>query len=290
MNASGPQVSGHDRIFRAYGRGVDAVRISHRVNRRGSVDDSLHPHKYLFALGHPNVIGVFLAGRRTIDKPINARARGRVLVVDDDPVICDLVAATLTEHGYPTRRASDAREALYLVDRELPDVVVLDVHLPDISGYQVCRRLRDDYGDSVGIILISGERKESMDRAAGLLIGADDYMIKPFVLDELLARVQRLARRSRPIARTVVAGLTRRELEILRLLACGMDHVDIARDLVITAKTVEKHIEHILLKLGVHSRAQAVALALQQEPLQTAPAVVELIGMDAGGGRRDAVN
>jgi DNA-binding NarL/FixJ family response regulator len=244
---------------------------------------------YLLAFGHSYVIGAFLAGSPLIDKAANVRPRGRVLVVDDDPVICDLVAATLTEHGYPTRRASDAREALYLVERELPDVVILDVHLPDISGYQVCRRLRDDHGDGVGIILISGERKESMDRAAGLLLGADDYMVKPFVLDELLARVQRLARRSRPIARTVVAGLTRRELEILRLLACGMDQMEIARDLVITAKTVEKHIEHILLKLGVHSRAQAIALALQQEPVQRSN-LVELTAIDAGGGRREAVN
>jgi len=208
-------------------------------------------------------------------------------VVDDDPIVCELVATTLGEHGYPTRRASDVREALYLVQRETPNVIVLDVHLPDISGYQLCRRLRDDYGDSIGIILLSGERKESLDRAAGLLLGADDYMVKPFVLDELLARVQRLAKRSRPIARTVVAGLTRRELEILRLLACGLDHVEVARDLVITAKTVEKHIEHILLKLGVHSRAQAIALALQQEPPEE-PRVVTLNAID--GGRREAVN
>src|SRR2546427_33754 len=134
------------------------------------------------------------------------RPRGRVLVVDDDAVICDLVASTLAEHGYATRKASDAREALYLVQREIPDVVLLDVRLPDISGYQVCRRLREDLGDRIGIILLSGERKESLDRAAGLLLGADDYMVKPFVLDELLARVQRLAKRTRPIARTVVAG------------------------------------------------------------------------------------
>ena len=218
----------------------------------------------------------------------NRRARGRVLVVDDDAVICELVASTLIEHGYATRRASDAREALYLVQREVPDVALIDVHLPDISGYQLCRTFRDDYGDSLGIILISGERKESMDRAAGLLLGADDYMVKPFVLDELLARVHRLARRSRPIARTVVAGLTRRELEILRLLACGMDHVDIARDLVIAAKTVEKHIEHILLKLGVHSRAQAIALALQQVPMEPTE-MVNLTAID-GGRRPEAVS
>src|SRR2546426_6892163 len=147
------------------------------------------------------------------------RARGRVLVVDDDAVICELIATTLTEHGYATRKASDAREALYLVQRETPDVVLLDVRLPDISGYQVCRRLREDLGDSIGIILISGERKESFDRAAGMLLGADDYMVKPFVLDELLARVQRLSRRSRPLPRTLVVGLTRRVLVILRLLS-----------------------------------------------------------------------
>lgn len=215
------------------------------------------------------------------------RTRGRVLVVDDDPVIREMVASTLVEHGYAARRASDGREALYLIERETPDVVLLDVRLPDISGYQLCRRIRDDFGDTVGIILISGERRESEDRVAGLLLGADDYVVKPFVFDEVLARVQRLAKRSRPIARTVVAGLTRRELEILRLLACGMDHIEIARDLVIAAKTVEKHIEHILLKLGVHSRAQAVALALQQEPDASPPAQITHLEDIK---RREAVN
>ena len=203
------------------------------------------------------------------------RPRGRVLVVDDDPAIRELIASTLAEHGFLIRRACDARETIYLMQRETADVVLLDVHLPDISGYQVCRRLRDDYGDAIGIILISGERMESMDRVAGMLLGADDYLVKPFVLDELLARVQRLARRTRPLPRTAVAGLTRRELEILRLLACGLDPAEIARDLVITPKTVEKHIEHILLKLGVHSRAQAVALAFQDQ-LGEPPNLVEL--------------
>src|SRR5216117_4383788 len=228
-------------------------------------------------------LGAVLASVALLVMSALRRPRGRVLVVDDDPVICELIATTLAEHGFMTRRASDARETLYLIQRESSDVVLLDVHLPDISGYQLCRRLRDDYGDSIGIILISGERKESMDRVAGMLLGADDYLVKPFVLDELLARVQRLARRARPIPRTAVAGLTRRELEILRLLACGLDQTDIARDLVITAKTVEKHIEHILLKLGVHSRAQAIALALQQEPMEQ-PAMVNLTPI--AGGRR----
>ena len=281
MDAKPSEVSGDDRIFTALAHTGESVR------NEMWVEDPHHANQYLLRARHRSDTGAFLAGVRMIGMATNMRPRGRVLVVDDDPVICDLVASTLTEHGFPTRRASDAREALYLIQRETPDVVLLDVHLPDISGYQLCRRLRDDFGDAIGIIVISGERKESFDRVAGLLLGADDYMLKPFVLDELLARVQRLARRSRPIARTVVAGLTRRELEILRLLACGMDHIDIARDLVVTPRTVSKHVEHILLKLGVHSRAQAIALALQQEPIEQA-AVLNLTSLD--GGRREAVN
>jgi DNA-binding NarL/FixJ family response regulator len=194
------------------------------------------------------------------------RPRGRrVLIVDDDPNVHELITATLEEHGYATCGATDAREALLRVKQEVPDVVLLDVRLPDISGYQLCRRLREDLGDSIGIIMISGERVEPLDRAAGLLLDADDYVVKPFVLDELLARVQRLARRSRPVARTLFGGLTPRELEVLRLLANGLDHLAIAHHLVIAPKTVEKHIEHILMKLGVHTRAQAVALAFQEE-------------------------
>ena len=192
--------------------------------------------------------------------------RGRILVVDDDAVISELIAMTLAEHGFETRCATEGREALHLVEREVPDVALLDVHLPDISGYQICHRLREDFGDTIGIMLISGERKESFDRAAGMLLGADDYLAKPFVLEELLARVQHLVRRSRAVPRTLVDRLTPRERQILRYLTTGMDHLDIARELVLAPKTIEKHIEHILLKLGVHSRAQAIAAAFRSAP------------------------
>jgi DNA-binding NarL/FixJ family response regulator len=197
---------------------------------------------------------------------VGIRRRGRILVVDDDAVISELIATTLAEHGFETRCAADGREALHLVEHEVPDVALLDVHLPDISGYQICHRLRDDFGDEIGIMLVSGERKESFDHAAGMLLGADDYLVKPFVLEELLARVQHLARRSRAVPRTLADRLTPREREILRYLTTGRDHLDIARELVVAPKTIEKHIEHILLKLGVHSRAQAIALAFRDAP------------------------
>ena len=204
------------------------------------------------------------------------RPRGRVVIVDDDPTICELVWTALTEHGYTTRRASDGREFLYLIEREVPEVVLLDVHLPDVSGYQVCRKLREEFGDAIGIVFVSGERTESFDRVAGLLLGANDYLTKPFVLDELIARVDRVEASSRPVpsAPAVERKLTRRELEVLRLLASGMGPEDVARLLVISRKTIDKHIEHILLKLGVHTRAQAVAVAFRDD--------LAALGIDSG--------
>ncbi len=195
----------------------------------------------------------------------HTRPRGRVLVVDDDPAVNLLIVMTLSEHGFDARSATDGHQALQALRRDTPDVALLDVYLPDVSGYQLCRRVREDFGDSVGIMLISGERRDPVDRAGGLLLGADDYLIKPFAIDELLARVQRLAQRHRPMSSGVAAQLTRREREVLTALSKGLDQQAIARDLVIAPKTVEKHIEHILSKLGVHSRAQAIALALQTD-------------------------
>ena len=98
---------------------------------------------------------------------------------------------------------------------------------------------------------------------AGLLLGADDYLPKPIRFDHLLARVRRLVAQSAAIPGPVASQLTPREQEVLGLLADGLEQDDIARRLFISPKTVAKHIERILSKLGVHSRAQAVVLALR---------------------------
>jgi two-component system nitrate/nitrite response regulator NarL len=145
------------------------------------------------------------------------------------------------------------------VRAEPPAAVLLDVNMPGLSGYEVCRSLREEHGQSLPLMFVSGERTESYDRVAGLTIGADDYLAKPFEPDELLARLRGLLRRCG--ARSSVSTLTRREREVLSLLADGLDQDEIARRLVISRKTVGTHIERILGKLGVHSRAEAVALA-----------------------------
>ena len=146
-----------------------------------------------------------------------------------------------------------------------PAAVLLDVNMPRLSGYEVCRALRVEHGDGLPLIFVSGERTESYDRVAGLTIGADDFLTKPFAADELLARLRCVLRRAAPRDTIAASGLTQRELEVLVLLAEGLDQVEIAGRLVLSESTVGKHIERILGKLGAHSRAQAVALAYREE-------------------------
>ncbi|HJV29390.1 MAG TPA: response regulator transcription factor [Gaiellaceae bacterium] len=188
---------------------------------------------------------------------------GRVLVVDDDERFRGFVAATLGTAGFESVEAATGPEALACADSEPFDVVLLDVLLPGISGYEVCRMLRDRFGESLPILFVSGVRTEAIDRVAGLLVGGDDYLVKPFAPDELVARVCALLRR-RERARAPIGngwGLTPRETEVLGLLASGLGQAEIASRLVISPKTVGTHIEHILSKTGARSRAQAVALA-----------------------------
>jgi DNA-binding NarL/FixJ family response regulator len=193
---------------------------------------------------------------------------GPILVTDDDELLRTYVIDLLEEAGYTVIGAASGQEALELARRERPSLVVLDVLMPDISGYEVCRQLRELYGSSLPILFVSGERGESADRVAGLLIGADDYLSKPFASDELLARIYSLARRLFAATRERRSDLTRRELEVFRLLADGKRIAEIAADLVISAKTVESHVGHIYEKLGAHNRTQALASGYRQGLLE----------------------
>jgi DNA-binding NarL/FixJ family response regulator len=184
-----------------------------------------------------------------------------VLIVDDDAELRALVSRLLTPLGYQIQTAASADEALETARRTPPTLALLDIHLPDVSGYEICRQLRDEFGDAIAIIFVSGKRTEEYDRAAGFLLGADDYMIKPFGAGELIARVRGVLVRRAARPKGAVSGLTPRELEVLELLSRGLRQDAIASRLFITSKTVATHIQNILEKLDVHSRAEAVAYA-----------------------------
>jgi DNA-binding NarL/FixJ family response regulator len=187
--------------------------------------------------------------------------RGRILVVDADDGFRVLVSSALDRVGYEISEAATGEEALAAVHDERPALVLLDVCLPGLTGYEVCRELRDEFGDELPIVFVSGERTERYDRVGGLLMGADDYLTKPIDQSELLARVRRLLARSASMTPDSASKLTRRELQVLLLLADGFEAEEIAERLFISPKTVATHIQRVLTKLGVHSRAQAVALA-----------------------------
>jgi DNA-binding NarL/FixJ family response regulator len=189
------------------------------------------------------------------------RSPRSVLVVDHDPEARSHIAWLLRRAGYPVVEAASGHEALEEVQLGRPRLVLLDADLSDASGYEIYRELRDRFGESMPIVFLSahGANDPNMEVAA-LLLGADDWIAKPFVPDVLLARVRRLAGRTEG-SQGLEGELTPRELEVLNLLVEGRSEADIAATLYISTKTVAKHIEHILVKLDVHSRAQAVAVA-----------------------------
>jgi two-component system, OmpR family, response regulator MprA len=132
-----------------------------------------------------------------VGEPAQAAASGlrdRVLVVDDDPPLRRMLARTLAAEGYDVTVAADGGAALLEAERAAPDVIVLDVAMPAIDGLAVCRRLRSK-GVSTPILMLTA-RDSVPDRVAGLEAGADDYLVKPFAVQELIARLRALTRRA----------------------------------------------------------------------------------------------
>ncbi|MEV5576657.1 response regulator transcription factor [Spirillospora sp. NPDC052269] len=122
----------------------------------------------------------------------------RVLVVDDEANIRDLIDTALTFHGFAVATADDGEGALRAARAERPDLILLDVLLPDLDGFEVCRRLRAA-GDQVPIIFLTA-RDTPSDTVTGLTLGGDDYVTKPFSIDALVARVRAVLRRTTPPA------------------------------------------------------------------------------------------
>ena len=163
-----------------------------------------------------------------------APARTRVLVVDDEESIRNVLRTGLRYENFEVAEAKDGDEALRIAGRFQPDLVILDLMLPGVDGYEVCRRLRGVPG--LGIIMLTA-RDEVSDRVQGLDLGADDYLVKPFDFEELLSRMRAVLRRLKPpAAERIAAGpleldlssyeatldgqvlaLTAREFELLKL-------------------------------------------------------------------------
>src|SRR5437868_14225284 len=131
----------------------------------------------------------------------------RILVVEDDTSLARVLCDNLVYEGFDIALASDGRRALQEGSAFKPDLVLLDVTLPGLDGFEVCRRLAEGQSRTAIIMLTARAQKE--DKVQGLRLGADDYITKPFALDELLARIQALLRRVQPADQTLALGSLR---------------------------------------------------------------------------------
>ncbi|HZU67248.1 MAG TPA: response regulator transcription factor [Ktedonobacteraceae bacterium] len=172
--------------------------------------------------------------------------RKRILIVEDEPQILDLLKRGLGYKGFDVLAAHDGHEALQLFQTTPPDLVILDIKLPDIDGYQVCRYMRATGDESLPILMLTA-RDELSDKIIGLDSGADDYITKPFAFEELLARIRaglrRVEAKGRHTSQIIVGDLvidtaarqvtregipielTMREYDLLELLAQNAGHV-----------------------------------------------------------------
>ncbi|GAA4191626.1 response regulator transcription factor [Streptosporangium oxazolinicum] len=138
---------------------------------------------------------------------MNEQPAVKVLVVDDEPNIRELLSEALELNGFAVRTAADGRRALEAVARERPDIIVLDVMMPGLDGFVVARRLREA-GDSPLLLFLTAKDAVS-DRIAGLTAGGDDYVTKPFSLEEVVLRLRAIMRRMRPAREQVDDGVLR---------------------------------------------------------------------------------
>jgi two-component system phosphate regulon response regulator PhoB len=203
----------------------------------------------------------------------------RVLIVDDDPDIVRLVGYNLSQSGFEALQANSGREALQIVQKQPPDLVILDLMLPDVDGIEVCRALRsNELSARIPIIMLTA-RGEEIDRVVGFELGADDYVMKPFSPRELVLRVKSILRRTRtersemlrsgrvqiyPARRQCFIGnesvaLTAKEFDLLYELVRAHGNV-LARDVLMdrvwgyhgeaTSRTLDTHIRRLREKLG----------------------------------------
>jgi DNA-binding response OmpR family regulator len=195
----------------------------------------------------------------------------RILIVEDTAAMAAALQDHLAHMGYATALATRAAQAMAMIAADPPDLVVLDLGLPDRDGYEVLAQLRARGLDTP--VLILSARREEADKLRGFNLGADDYVTKPFSAMELLARVAALLRRAAPPEPSAPAAttlsdaelqarfaLTPRQLAVARLLAEGLSNTEVAGRLGISENTARSHTEQVMKKLGTSRRARVGAI------------------------------
>lgn len=198
----------------------------------------------------------------------------KILLIEDEPQMRKNMQLILRREGFEVVAAADGSEGILLAKRELPDLILCDVMMPEVDGYGVLGALRAERATETVPFIFLTAKGDKADIRSGMNLGADDYLTKPVSVDDLLAAIQsRLVRKGqhrrdlRPVFESPgpleKLGLTPREAEVLFWVAQGKTNAEIGLILGAAAPTIKKHLEHIFEKLAVENRAAATLCALE---------------------------
>ena len=201
----------------------------------------------------------------------------RLLLIDDDPNLILLVKDYLEFRGYEVITAENGREALEILEKDIPDMIICDVMMPEMDGYALVKHVRDDPKTSWIPVLFLSAKGQSQDRVKGLNIGADVYMVKPFEPEELVAQVESsLKQASRLIQQQnrdtdntpklqvpFDVELTPTEMKVVHFVARGMANREIAEEMNVSQRTIESHVSNMLGKTGLHNRTELARWAIE---------------------------
>lgn len=210
-------------------------------------------------------------------KGTNAQSQKELLLVDDDPNLILLVKDYLEFRGYKVITAENGREALEVLESQVPDLIVCDIMMPEMDGYALVKHIRENPRTSWIPVLFLSAKGQSQDRVKGLNMGADVYMVKPFEPEELVAQVESsLKQASRLIQHKNYQGqqashlkvpqnieLTPTELKVVQLVARGMANREIAEIMDVSQRTIESHVSNMLGKTGLHNRTELSRWAIE---------------------------
>jgi DNA-binding NarL/FixJ family response regulator len=202
----------------------------------------------------------------------------RLLLIDDDPNLVVLVKDYLELRGYVVEAAKNGRDALRLLEKGLPNLIICDVMMPEMDGYTFVKQVRENPQTSWLPILFLSAKGQMQDRVTGLSKGADVYMVKPFEPDELVAQIEaslKQAARMRQVQGNEIetgvtlqvpfdVELTPTEQKVIQAVARGMANREIAQDLSVSQRTVESHVSNMLGKTGLKNRTELARWAIEK--------------------------
>ncbi len=201
----------------------------------------------------------------------------RLLLIDDDPNLILLVQDYLVFKGYEVMTAENGREALEVLDKEIPDMIICDVMMPEMDGYALVEHIRQDARTSWIPVLFLSAKGQSQDRVKGLSTGADVYMVKPFEPDELVAQVESSLKQANRLMQHPNKGaeanpkiqvpasveLTPTEFKVVQFVARGLANKEIADVMNVSQRTIESHVSNMLGKTGLHNRTELARWAIE---------------------------